>query len=122
MKIQMNGFDIEIETSDADMMVKVIDANGQELSNNTYAQTLETSDDVEDVDVPSVDDMGDDEEENEEGVEETDTEDEESSDDTDDDTDDDTETDDVDGEDDITFDENKVYDFETFKKLKNKRK
>lgn len=114
MKIQIDGFDIEIETSDADMMVKVIDANGQELSNNTYAQTLETSDDVEDVDVPSVDDMGDDEE----GVEETDT-DEEDDTDGEDDNEDDT---DIDGEDDITFDENKVYDFKTFKKLKNKRK
>ena len=41
MKIQINGFDIEINTDDAAMSVKIIDASGKELSNNTYAQTME---------------------------------------------------------------------------------
>jgi len=41
MKIQTNGFDIEINTDDATMSVKIIDASGKELSNNTYSQTME---------------------------------------------------------------------------------
>lgn len=41
MKIQTNGFDIEINTDEATMSVKIIDASGKELSNNTYAQTME---------------------------------------------------------------------------------
>ena len=55
MKIQINGFDLEINTDEANLSVKVMDANGKELSNNTYTQTSETSDEVTDVDMPTAD-------------------------------------------------------------------
>ena len=55
MKIQINGFDLEINTDEANLSVKVMDANGKELSNNIYTQTSETSDEVTDVDMPTAD-------------------------------------------------------------------
>lgn len=55
MKIQINGFDIEINTEEANMTVKVLDANGKELSNNTYTQSS-TQDEVTPVDMPSAED------------------------------------------------------------------
>lgn len=113
MKIQIDGFDIEIETSDADMMVKVIDANGQELSNNTYSQSLDVTDDVEDVTIPGVDET--EEETDEESTEET----EEES------TEEETEETNVDLDvelDEEEFDENKVYSLDEFKKLNEKIK
>lgn len=116
MKIQINGFDIEIETSDTEMMIKVIDANGQELSNNTYTQTLDTTDDVEDVVIPGVDEFGDDELEDE-------FDDELGDDELGDDELEDDELDvEDDEEDDITFDENKVYNFKQYKKLSEANK
>lgn len=54
MKIQINGFDIEVNTEEANMTVKVIDSTGKELSNNTYAQTLSPSEEVQPVQIPSV--------------------------------------------------------------------
>jgi hypothetical protein len=59
MKIQIDGFDIEIDTTDDQMAIKVIDANGKELSNNTYSQSLDLTDDIEDVDVPAVEEVED---------------------------------------------------------------
>jgi len=53
MKIQINGFDIEINTDDAAMSVKIIDASGKELSNNTYAQSME-GDDSEEITEPDL--------------------------------------------------------------------
>ena len=131
MKIQLNGFDIEINTSDTEMMVKVIDANGQELSNNTYSQSLDTSDGVEDVEIPGLDeedgldeeglddedldlDLNEDSEDGEDGLDDEDLDLDEESDEDEDDEDED--------EDDITFDENKVYDFTEFKKLSESKK
>ena len=55
MKIQINGFDLEINTDEANLSVKVMDANGKELSNNTYTQSSETTDEVTDVDMPTAD-------------------------------------------------------------------
>lgn len=69
MKIQMNGFDIEINTESDEMSIKVMDATGKELSNNTYAQTLENSDESEVVD-PGVEDLPTGEEESSETTEE----------------------------------------------------
>lgn len=44
MNIQINGFDIEINTEDTTLTLKVTDASGKELSNNTFTQeTAETS-------------------------------------------------------------------------------
>ncbi len=59
MKIQINGFDIEVNTEEEAMSIKVIDASGKELSNNTYAQTMEGSDDenIENVEVPGVEEV-----------------------------------------------------------------
>lgn len=122
MKIQLNGFDIEINTSDTEMMVKVIDANGQELSNNTYTQTLDTSDGVEDVEIPGLDEEDglDEEGLDEEGLDDEDLDlDLDGEDDEDLDLDEESEDED---EDDITFDENKVYDFTEFKKLSESKK
>lgn len=116
MKIQINGFDIEINTSDTEMMVKVIDANGQELSNNTYSQSLDTSDGVEDVEIPGLDEEDGLDEDGEESTESDDL-------DLDLDLDDeDLDLDEESDEDDITFDENKVYDFTEFKKLSESKK
>lgn len=53
MKIQINGFDIEINTEEANMSVKVLDANGKELSNNTYTQSPAGDDEINNVDMPS---------------------------------------------------------------------
>ncbi len=39
MKIQINGFDIEIITDDTTLTMKVLDASGKELSNNTFEQS-----------------------------------------------------------------------------------
>ncbi len=41
MKIQINGFDIEILTEEQNLMIKILDASGKELSNNTYEQSEE---------------------------------------------------------------------------------
>jgi hypothetical protein len=56
MKIQINGFDIEINTEEANLSMKVMDANGKELSNNTYTQTEIETEEVTDVEVPSAED------------------------------------------------------------------
>lgn len=43
MKIQINGFDIELLENDSNISLKITDASGKELSNNTYAQsTIDT--------------------------------------------------------------------------------
>jgi hypothetical protein len=57
MKIQINGFDIEINTDEANIGIKIMDASGKELSNNTYSQTSEETDNVTDVDMPSAEDV-----------------------------------------------------------------
>jgi hypothetical protein len=49
MKIQINGFDIEILEETTSLAIKVIDASGKELSNNTYAQTNDGADENSDV-------------------------------------------------------------------------
>lgn len=54
MKIQINGFDIEVNTEESNMSVKVLDANGKELSNNTYTQSSTNDEEVAKVDMPSV--------------------------------------------------------------------
>jgi hypothetical protein len=41
MKIQINGFDNEILTEEQNLMIKILDASGKELSNNTYEQSEE---------------------------------------------------------------------------------
>ena len=56
MKIQINGFDIEVNTEEANLSIKVLDANGKELSNNTYTQTTDANTEVQQVDVPPVED------------------------------------------------------------------
>ena len=68
MKIQFNGFDIEINQDDTNIAVKVMDANGKELSNNSYMQSMdsESEEEIQDADVTSVEDAA-----AEEGVEET---------------------------------------------------
>jgi len=53
MKIQINGFDIEVNTEESNMTVKVLDSTGKELSNNTYTQSLESGDEIKPVDIPS---------------------------------------------------------------------
>lgn len=66
MKLQLNGFDIEINTDDVNITLKIMDANGKELSNNTYSQSMDQSDDVIDVDVPETEEIADDAETSEE--------------------------------------------------------
>lgn len=56
MKIQINGFDIEVLTEESNLTIKVIDANGKELSNNTFTQQEATSTEINAVDMPSVED------------------------------------------------------------------
>ena len=56
MKLQINGFDIEVNTEESNMTVKVLDANGKELSNNTYTQSLEQGETITPVDMPSAED------------------------------------------------------------------
>jgi len=56
MKIQINGFDIEINTEDTNMVVKVLDASGKELSNNTFAQSTDANAAPDAVDMPSAED------------------------------------------------------------------
>lgn len=56
MKLQINGFDIEINTDEANITMKVMDANGKELSNNTYSQSSEQAEDVVDVEMPETED------------------------------------------------------------------
>lgn len=53
MKIQLNGFDIEINTEETKMTVKVMDASGKELSNNTFEQSLDDSGEPNPTDMPS---------------------------------------------------------------------
>ena len=53
MKLQINGFDIEVNTDDANMTIKVLDASGKELSNNTYNQSTESGEEINKVDMPS---------------------------------------------------------------------
>lgn len=57
MKLQIAGFDIEFNQDQDTLAIKVLDANGKELSNNTYSQSLDTTDDVEDVTVPGVEEV-----------------------------------------------------------------
>lgn len=56
MKIQINGFDIEVNTDEANLSIKVLDATGKELSNNTFAQSLDTAAQTTPVDMPSAED------------------------------------------------------------------
>lgn len=56
MKIQINGFDIEVNTEESNMTVKVLDANGKELSNNTYTQSATPGEEITPVDMPSAED------------------------------------------------------------------
>lgn len=53
MKIQINGFDIEVNTEESNLAVKVLDANGKELSNNTYNQSSTTGEEITPVEMPS---------------------------------------------------------------------
>ena len=53
MKIQIDGFDIELLTEEGTMTIKVLDANGKELSNNTYNQTETTDTEVQSTEVPT---------------------------------------------------------------------
>lgn len=53
MKIQLNGFDIEINTEETNMTVKVMDASGKELSNNTFEQSLDGDATPNPADMPS---------------------------------------------------------------------
>lgn len=53
MKIQIGGFDIEINNDGESMSIKIMDASGKELSNNTYSQTLEGNSDTEEVQEPA---------------------------------------------------------------------
>lgn len=110
MKLQINGFDIEINTSDTEMSIKVIDANGQELAHNTFTQSLETSDDLQDVDIPAVEETDTDTDtdiDSEESTELRETE----------------ETDDLgDIEDLEDLEESIVLDFEQYKKLLENKK
>lgn len=96
MKIQLNGFDIEINTDEANMSIKVLDANGKELSNNTYSQSSEIEDEIKKTDMPSANDVA-------QNTKETETETEEN------------ETEENETEETL---ENFIPDFETFKKLK----
>ena len=51
MKIEINGFVIELTTDDVNLALRVSDASGKELSNNTYAQ--EQSAEATPVEMPS---------------------------------------------------------------------
>ena len=51
MKIEINGFVIELTTDDVNLALRVSDASGKELSNNTYAQ--EQSSEATPVEMPS---------------------------------------------------------------------
>lgn len=53
MKIQINGFDIEVNTDESNMTIKVMDSTGKELSNNTYEQAIKSDDEIQNVDIPS---------------------------------------------------------------------
>lgn len=53
MKIQLNGFDIEINTEETNMTVKVMDASGKELSNNTFEQSLDSDGTPNPAEMPS---------------------------------------------------------------------
>ncbi len=55
MKILLNGFEFEIMSDDTQVTVKVTDAEGTELSNNTYTQKT-ASDEVKPAQMPSVQD------------------------------------------------------------------
>lgn len=68
MKLQINGFDIEINEDDTSLTLTVIDANGKELSNNVYTQSTEQND-VQDAEVESAEEIATDNG----GVAETDT-------------------------------------------------
>ena len=43
MKIEINGFSIELMTDDVNLTLKVSDSSGKELSNNTFSQNAEVS-------------------------------------------------------------------------------
>lgn len=68
MKLQINGFDIEINEDDTSLTLTVIDANGKELSNNVYTQSTEQND-VQDAEVESAEEIATDND----GVAETET-------------------------------------------------
>lgn len=51
MKLEINGFSIELTTDDINLSLKVSDASGKELSNNTYVQ--EQSSDVVPAEIPN---------------------------------------------------------------------
>lgn len=122
MKLQINGFDIEINTSDTEMSIKVIDANGQELAHNTFTQSLETSDDLQDVDIPAVEETDTDTDTDTEELaelEETDTN-TNTAELEDTDTEEDTDLTDIDDLEDL--EESVVLDFEQYKKLLENKK
>ena len=100
MKLQINGFDIEVNTEESNMTVKVLDANGKELSNNTYTQSSTEDEDITPVDMPSAEDTMTDE-----PAEETEEE-----------------TTDEPAEETEEFGESFIPDFETFKKLRADKK
>ena len=56
IKLTVNGFDIEIDTADENMSLKVLDASGKELSNNSYVQSLEGEGNMDDFESPKIDD------------------------------------------------------------------
>lgn len=113
MKIQIAGFDIEINEDGANLAIKVIDANGTELSNNSYTQSISTDDTIEDTDIPAVEETD---------IEETDIEETEETTDAEETTEETTEDDDIDFEDgdfeDEELGESFIPDFATFKNRK----
>jgi len=117
MKIQIGGFDIEINNDEESMSIKIIDASGKELSNNTYSQSIEGSEteEVEEPEIDSVDDIvQDDSEEIQDDSEEVQDDSEEVQDDSEEVQDDSEEVQEED------TNESFILDFESFKKKKNK--
>ena len=51
IKLTVDGFDIEIQNDgDSNISLKVLDASGKELSNNSYQQTMEGESDDDSID------------------------------------------------------------------------
>lgn len=71
MNIQINGFDIEILTEDGNLSLKVTDASGKELSNNTFTQEQEGQDEVKPATVPSAEEVADNTEPKDEDTDES---------------------------------------------------
>lgn len=57
MKIQISGFDIEINEDGTNLSIKVMDSTGTELSNNSYQQNISTDDTIQDTELPAVDEV-----------------------------------------------------------------